>query len=40
MLYAQPLTTRFGLELIKIIGSKNWMNIDIAVAWVRASGVR
>jgi len=39
MLYSQPLATRFGTDLIGHIESGVWKRLDIAVAWVRASGM-
>lgn len=39
MLYSQPLSTRFGTNLINLLQSGTWTSLDIAVAWVRASGV-
>lgn len=39
MFYSQPLATRFGTDLISHINSGNWILLDIAVAWVRASGI-
>lgn len=39
MFYSQPLATRFGTNLIAHIGSGIWNRLDIAVAWVRASGM-
>lgn len=39
MFYSQPLSTRFGTSLIEIIQTGVWKNLDIAVAWVRASGI-
>ena len=39
MLYNQPLATRFGTDLLRHIASNNWTSLDVAVAWVRASGV-
>jgi HKD family nuclease len=38
VLYNQPLAIRFGTELIRQIDPV-WDQIDIAVAWVRASGM-
>ncbi|HEV8700956.1 MAG TPA: phospholipase D family protein [Candidatus Polarisedimenticolia bacterium] len=38
MLYNQPLAVRFGNELIRHV-DPFWDKIDIAVAWVRASGM-
>ena len=38
MLYDQPLSTRFGTDLIAHIKSGKWDSLDIAVAWVRQSG--
>lgn len=40
MLYNQPLSRRFGTDLIALISSGNWSSVDIAVAWVRESGLR
>ena len=39
MFYNQPLATRFGTDLIGHIDTGDWTHIDIAVAWVRASGI-
>lgn len=39
MFYSQPLATRFGTDLISHIRSGIWHSLDIAVAWVRASGM-
>ncbi|WP_373486820.1 hypothetical protein [Blastomonas sp.] len=44
MFYNQPLSLRFGTELLKHIDHSTgvepyWDSLDIAVAWVRASGV-
>ena len=39
MFYSQPLSTRFGTDLIGHITSGTWKKLDIAVAWARASGV-
>lgn len=39
MFYCQPLATRFGTDLIGHIASGNWDKLDLAVAWVRASGI-
>lgn len=44
MFYNQPLAVRFGTELLRNIGQLNeidpyWDTLDIAVAWVRASGM-
>lgn len=38
MLYSQPLSTRFGTNLIDLLLAGKWTSLDIAVAWVRASG--
>lgn len=38
MLYNQPLSVRFGTELVRQIES-TWSSIDIAVAWARRSGM-
>ena len=40
MFYSQPLATRFGTDLIAHISSGGWTHVDIAVAWVRESGIR
>lgn len=45
MLYNQPLAIRFGTELLRHVDQlyqvdPYWDNLDIAVAWVRASGMR
>src|SRR6266536_1410735 len=37
--YSQPLATRFGNSLISCITSGKWKRLDIAVAWIRASGI-
>lgn len=44
MFYNQPLSLRFGTELLKYIDERSgiepfWDKLDIAVAWVRESGV-
>jgi hypothetical protein len=44
LLYNQPLAIRFGNELLRHVDQVNqvepfWDNLDIAVAWVRASGM-
>lgn len=39
MLYSQPLATRFGTDLVSHIKSGLWNKLDIAVAWVRVSGL-
>lgn len=44
MFYNQPLATRFGTELLRHIDEVDqidpfWDSLDIAVAWVRASGM-
>jgi HKD family nuclease len=39
VLYSQPLATRFGTDLISYLGVTDWKSLDIAVAWVRASGM-
>lgn len=42
MFYNQPLATRFGTELLKQVDpviAPYWDSLDIAVAWVRASGM-
>src|SRR5271166_7168076 len=38
VLYNQPLALRFGTELLRHIDPV-WDQLDIAVAWVRASGM-
>ena len=38
MLYNQPLAVRFGTELLRHIDPV-WDQLDVAVAWVRASGM-
>jgi len=38
--YNQPLATRFGTSLLGHITSGMWSRLDIAVAWVRESGLR
>ena len=40
MFYNQPLATRFGTDLIRHIETGVWQRLDIAVAWVRESGVK
>jgi hypothetical protein len=40
MLYNQPLATRFGSNLVAHIVSGTWTKLDIAVAWVRESGLK
>jgi HKD family nuclease len=40
LFYNQPLGARFGTELIGHLTSGTWGRLDIAVAWVRASGIR
>lgn len=45
MFYNQPLSIRFGTELLKHVDEKNgiepfWDSLDVTVAWVRVSGVR
>lgn len=39
MFYSQPLSTRFGTDLVAHIQSGTWDRLDFAVAWVRASGL-
>ena len=42
MFYNQPLATRFGTELLRQVDpaiAPYWDSLDIAVAWVRASGM-
>jgi HKD family nuclease len=39
MFYNQPLSIRFGVELVRHLAEPHWQQLDIAVAWVRASGV-
>jgi HKD family nuclease len=40
MFYNQPLARRFGTDLIALFSSGEWTEVDIAVAWVRESGLR
>jgi len=40
MFFDQPISNRFGNRLIAQIESEDWTELDIAVAWVRASGSR
>jgi len=40
MFYNQPLAHRFGTELAKDIADDKWTRIEIAVAWVRHSGMQ
>lgn len=40
MLYNQPFARRFGTDLIELLNSGEWTSVDIAVAWVRESGLR
>ena len=44
MFYNQPLSVRFGTELLRHVDERSsietyWDRLDVAVAWVRASGV-
>jgi HKD family nuclease len=39
MFYSQPLSTRFGTNLVDQLIAGKWTSLDIAVAWVRASGI-
>lgn len=39
MFFNQPLATRFGHELSAALDSGVWSQLDIAVAWVRQSGL-
>lgn len=39
MFYSQPLATRFGTDLTNHIRSGLWDKLDVAVAWIRASGM-
>ncbi len=39
MFYNQPLATRFGHELTAALNSEQWTQLDVAVAWIRASGM-
>ena len=39
MFYSQPLSVRFGTNLINLLQARTWTSLDIAVAWVRASGI-
>jgi len=38
--YNQPMAHRFGNELVRLLSSPDWLNFDVAVAWVRRSGTR
>jgi HKD family nuclease len=38
VLYSQPLYTTFETQLKRFLVSPKWSSLDIAVAWVRASG--
>lgn len=40
MFYSQPLSTRFGTDLVSHVSGGTWNQLDIAVAWVRESGIR
>jgi HKD family nuclease len=40
MFYSQPLSRRFGTDLIALLSSGEWTHVDMAVAWVRESGLR
>src|SRR4051794_9323020 len=39
MFYGQPEQTEFADQLVAELRSGNWRRIEIAVAWVRRSGV-
>lgn len=39
MFFSQPFSIRFGTCLIEAIQAGVWTKLDIAVAWVRASGI-
>lgn len=39
MFYNQPLAIRFGHELIRHLEDPTWARLDVAIAWVRASGI-
>jgi len=39
MIYAQPLTSRLGTDLIAQLESGRWTALDVGVAWVRKSGM-
>ena len=38
--YSQPMAHRFGNSLIKMLQDEQWSSLEIAVAWVRHSGMR
>lgn len=38
--YNQTVACRFGIELKDLIANDYWSRIDVAVAWVRLSGLR
>ena len=40
MFYNQPLAHRFGSALAADIENEKWNHIEIAVAWVRRSGIQ
>jgi len=40
MFYNQPIARRFGTDLIALLSSGEWDELDIAVAWIRESGLR
>jgi hypothetical protein len=39
LFFNQPLAMRFGHGFVEILKDSSWKNLDMAVAWVRASGV-
>jgi hypothetical protein len=39
MFYNQPLAIRFGHELTRHLEDPTWLRLDIAVAWIRESGI-
>ena len=38
--YNQTVATRFGVELNDLLANDYWSRFDVAVAWVRRSGLR
>ena len=40
LLFNQPLSVRFGTELMNLIADSKWESFNFAVAWVRRSGMR
>ncbi len=40
MFYNQPLAHRFGTALASDIDDEKWTRIEVAVAWVRHSGMK